>query len=369
MKNSKEIKQEAVKNNWKHKKQTDIINSSAAQYLTFVASYGEDSASIEMRYQNENIWLTQKMMAELYGVSVPAVNQHLKTLFDCAELTDSVIKKYLITASDGKQYETNHYNLQAIIAVGFKIEDQRAVQFRKWAAEIVKQYTIQGWVMDIPRLKNGNVLTDEFFERQLAIIREIRLSERKFYQKITDIYATAADYDKDAKITKDFFATVQNKLHWAIHGHTAAEIILERADADKTNMGLATWDAAPHGKIQKPDVLVAKNYLTDKEIGELERIVSAYLDIAELQALRKIPMTMEDWNTYLTRFLSLSSKEEMLNGKGHISAEQAKQHAESQWEKYRIVQDKLFESDFDIFAKLTNQTKQLEHIKKGKKNE
>jgi hypothetical protein len=245
-----------------------------------------------------------------------------------------------------------------IFAVGFRVNSQRATHFRKWVGQIAKDYTIQGWVMDVPRLKRGANLTDEFWERQLAIIREIRLSERKFYQKITDIYATALDYDKDAKITRDFFATVQNKLHFAIHGQTAAEVIVDRANADKTHMGLTVWEAAPDGKIQKPDVVIAKNYLTDNEIGELERVVSAYLDIAENYAMRKIPLTMEDWDKYLTNFLK-NINEKVLTGKGRISAEQARLHAESEFEKYRIVQDRLYESDFDRFFKLENEVKQI----------
>ena len=257
----------------KKKKDEITIRSSAAEYLTFVASTGDSSESIEMRYEDENIWLTQKMMAELYDVSVAAINQHLKTIFDDSELEkDSVIKKYLITAADGKNYNTNHYNLQAIIAVGFKINNDRAVQFRKWANAIVKDYTIQGWVMDKERLKNsGTILTKEYFDHLLDEIREIRLSERKFYQKITDIYATALDYDKTAKTTKDFFANVQNKLHWAIHKHTAAELIMERANAEKPNMGLTSWEKYPEGKIQKYDVSIAKNYL-NLEIKKTEGV-------------------------------------------------------------------------------------------------
>jgi hypothetical protein len=361
MKSTRWSRQKAVEDNWKQRKQPAMIVSSAAEYLTFVAATGDNPASVEMRYQDENIWLTQKMMAELYGVSVAAINQHLKTLYNDGEMSEATIKKYLIVQNEGVrqvQREIDHYNLQAIIAVGFKIENQRAVQFRKWAAEIVKNYTIQGWVMDVPRLKNGHLLTDTFFERQLAIIREIRLSERKFYQKVTDIYAMAIDYDKNSKITRDFFATVQNKLHFAIHGQTAAEIIMTRADASKRYMGLTTWEGAPDGKIQKPDVSIGKNYLTDQEIGELERIVSAYLDLAELQAMRHQPMTMEDWEKYLSRFLKLSRRE-MFNGKGRVSAQEAKEFAETQWEKYRIVQDRLFESDFDRFLRLTEETNKL----------
>jgi len=250
------------------------IRSGAAEYLTFVAATGEQANSIEMRYEDENIWLTQKMMAELYGVSVPAINQHLKKIFADGELSEeSVIKHYLITASDGKNYNTKHYNLQATIAVGFKIENERAVQFRKWANGIVKDYTIQGWVMDEERLKyGGTVLTKDYFEKQLEKIREIRLSERRFYQKITDLYATALDYDPSAKATKRFFAAVQNKLHYAVHGQTAAEVIVDRADAEKEHMGLTSWDGSPNGKIHKSDVTVAKNYLSQTELDQMARI-------------------------------------------------------------------------------------------------
>lgn len=344
---------------------TPTIRSSAAEYLAFVAATGDDAQSIEMRYQDENIWLTQKMMAELYDVSVPAINQHLKRIFDDAELSpNSVIQEYLITASDGKSYRTKHYNLQAIIAVGFKVNNPRAVQFRKWAGQIVKDYTIQGWAMDVERLKKGHMFTDEYFERQLEYIREIRLSERKFYQKVTDLYATAFDYDSNAKTTRDFFALVQNKLHWATHRHTAAELIVVRADADRQNMGLTSWEAAPDGKIVKSDVSVAKNYLNADEMDYLERIVSLYLDFAEFQAMRKIPMSMEDWAKRLDGFLEFNGNE-ILTGPGKISHEQAKLHAETEFEKYRIVQDRLFESDFDRFVAL--QAKQTEIASKENK--
>lgn len=331
-------------------KKTDVtLRSSAAEYLTFVASTGESDASYEMRYEDENIWLTQKMMAALYDVSVAAINQHLKRIFEDGELRqETVIKKYLITASDGKRYNTNHYNLQAIIAVGFKVNNQRAVQFRKWAGQIVKDYTIQGWTMDVDRLKKGHMFTDEYFDRQLQLIREIRLSERKFYQKVTDLYATAFDYDKDAETTRLFFQTVQNKMHFAVHRHTAAELIVERADASKEHMGLTTWDNAPNGKILKADVTIAKNYLNEQEMRYLERIVSIYLDYAEMQAERRIPMSMEDWAKRLDGFLEFNGNE-LLIGPGKISAEQAKLHAETEYEKYRIIQDRLYASDFDRF--------------------
>ena len=334
-----------------HKKETAMVRSSAAEYLTFVAAGGGSEASVEMRYEDENIWLTQKMMATLYDVSVPAINQHLKRIFADNELEEAaVIKQYLTTAADGKNYRVKHYNLQAIIAVGFKIENERAVQFRKWANQIVKDYTIQGWTMDVERLKRGGILTDEFFERQLEKIREIRLSERKFYQKITDIYATALDYDPTATATKRFFAAVQNKMHYAIHGQTAAEVIVDRADHRKENMGLTHWEGAPHGKIHRYDVSIAKNYLSEFELAQMQRIVSAYLDMAELQAMRKIPMTMEDWEKRLAGFLKLWDRE-ILQDAGKVSAELAKTHAESEFEKYRIVQDRLFESDFDRMVK------------------
>lgn len=329
------------------------IRSSAAEYLTYVAAVGGSEQSLEMRYENENVWLTQKMMAELYGVSVPAINQHIKNILEDGELTEnSVIKKYLITANDGKNYQANHYNLQMIIAVGFKVNNERAVQFRKWAGQIVKDYTIQGWVMDKERLKNfGTILTEDYFEKQLEAIREIRISERRFYQKVTDIYSTALDYDPSAKITQDFFKKVQNKLHWAIHGHTTAELILERADSQKENMGLKTWATSPKGKIMKSDVIVAKNYLNKEELSALELIVSGYLDFAEMQANRHIPMTMEDWAKHLDRIL-MATEHELLTNAGKISMEVAQAHAITEWEKYRIVQDKLFRSDFDYFLEL-----------------
>lgn len=331
------------------KKDEITIHSSAAEYLTYVAAVGDQADSMEMRYENENIWLTQKMMAVLYDVDVRTINYHLKKIFEDGELKeDSVIQDFRITAADGKSYKTKHYNLQAIIAVGFKVNNDRAVRFRKWSGQIVKDYTIQGWTMDKERLKKGHMFTDEYFERQLQNIREIRLSERKFYQKITDLYATAFDYDKDAKTTRRFFQTIQNKMHWAVHRHTAAELIVERADAEKAHMGLTTWEAAPDGKIVKADVSIAKNYLSDKEMSYMERIVSLYLDYAELQAERKIPMSMEDWAKRLDGFLEFNGNEILMDA-SKISAEQAKLHAETEFEKYRIVQDRLFVSDYDKF--------------------
>jgi len=333
------------------KKEVSMVRSSAAEYLTFVAAGGSSETSVEMRYEDENIWLTQKLMALLYDVSVPAINQHLKRIYADSELEENaVVKQYLITAADGKNYNTKHYNLQAIIAVGFKIENERAVQFRKWANQIVKDYTIQGWTMDVERLKHGGILTDEFFERQLEKIREIRLSERKFYQKITDIYATALDYDPTATATKRFFAAVQNKMHYAVHGQTAAKIIVDRADHKKEKMGLTSWEGAPSGKIHRYDVAIAKNYLSEFELGQMQRIVSAYLDMAEMQAMRKIPMTMADWEERLSGFLRLWDRE-ILQDAGRVTAELAKAHAETEFEKYRVVQDRLFESDFDMAVK------------------
>ena len=341
---------------------TSVVRSSAAEYLTFIAASGHSESSIEMRYEDENIWLTQKMMATLYAVTVPAISQHLKRIFADNELTrEATIKPYLIVQTEGERQvkrAVDHYNLQAIIAVGFKIENERAVQFRKWANQIVKDYTIQGWTMDVERLKGGgSVLTDEFFERQLEKIREIRLSERKFYQKITDIYATALDYDPTATATQRFFAAVQNKMHYAIHGNTAAEVIVDRADHRKEHMGLTSWDGAPQGKIHHYDVSIAKNYLSSEELGQMQRIVSAYLDMAEMQAMRKIPMTMADWEVRLSGFLKLWDRE-ILQDAGKVTAELAKTHAESEFEKYRIIQDRLFESDFDRLLKQTERNKE-----------
>ena len=323
-----------------------LVRSSAAEYLTFVAASGQ--GGVEAVYADENIWLTQKMMGVLYDVNVRTVNGHLKNIFADSELQeDSVIRKFRITAADGKTYNTQHYKLPAIIAVGYKVNSERAVQFRKWATGIIEQFTIKAYVMDDERIKaGGSVLTDQYFEEQLQRIREIRVSERKFYQKITDIYATAIDYDVTAQATKRFFATVQNKLHWAIHGQTAAEVVYHRANADQPYMGLTSWKDAPLGKIQKFDVVVAKNYLTEAEMAQLSRLVNAYLDVAEDMAQRKIPMTMQDWETRLNRFIEATDRE-VLQDAGKVTAEIAKTHAECEFEKYRIVQDRLFQSDFD----------------------
>ncbi len=331
-------------------KEVSIVRSSAAEYLTFVAASG--TGGVEAVCADESIWLTQKMMGVLYDVETQTVNYHLKTVFSDSELQEAaVIRKFRITAADGKNYNTKHYKLPAIIAVGYKVNSERAVQFRKWATTIIEEYTIKAYVMDDERIKSGgSILIDQYFEEQLQRIREIRLSERKFYQKITDIYATSIDYDVTAEATKRFFATVQNKLHWAIHGQTAAEVIVNRADAEKENMGLTTWKDAPRRKIQKFDVVVAKNYLSENEMAQLTRLVSAYLDIAEDMALRKMPMTMQDWETRLNRFIAATDRE-ILQDAGKVTAEIAKAHAESEFEKYRIVQDRLFESDFDRMLK------------------
>ncbi len=331
------------------KKADKLIRSSAAEYLTYVAAAGENG--VELRYEDENIWLTQKMLSVLYGVSTSAINQHIKKIYEDKELEEkSTIKNFLIVQDEGNRKISRnviHYNLQMIIAVGFKVDNERAIQFRKWANQIVKDFTIKGWVMDDERLKNdGSILTKKYFEEQLERIREIRMSERKFYQKITDIYATSIDYDKTAKATIRFFSSVQNKLHYAVSGNTAAEIIYNRADSQKENMGLTSWKGAPDSKIHKYDVVIAKNYLSEKEIGQLERMVSAYLDLAEMQAMRHIPMTMEDWEERLNGFLTLWDHD-VLKDNGKISAEMAKIHAETEFEKYRIVQDKIYISDFD----------------------
>lgn len=341
------------------------IRSSAAEYLTYISAVGDNANSIEMRYEDENIWLTQKMMSVLYGVDVRTINDHIKKIFEDNELEESsTIRNFRIVQNEGGRdvsRDTKHYNLQMIIAVGFKVNNDKAVQFRKWANTVVKDYTIQGWVMDEERLKNGgSILTKDYFEKQLQKIREIRMSERRFYQKVTDIYATSVDYDSTATATKKFFASVQNKLHHSVHGHTAAELIVERANAEKEHMGLTTWDAYPDGKIQKYDVTVAKNYLQEKEIRQLERLVSSYLDYAEMQAERNIPMTMQDWSERLNNFLKFMDYD-VLQDAGKVSAEIAKLHAESEFEKYRVIQDKLYVSDFDRFLELEQKSKDNEN--------
>ena len=336
----------------KKEKDEITIRSSAAEYLTYVASVGDQQGSIEMRYEDENIWLTQKMMATLYDVDVRTINEHIKKIYSDSELEeDSTIRNFRIVQTEGSRQvtrDTKHYNLQMIIAVGFKVNSKRAVQFRKWVNQIAKDYTIKGWVMDDDRLKRGTYLTEKYFDEQLERIREIRASERKFYQKITDLYATAIDYDKNAATTRRFYATVQNKMHYAVHGHTAAELIVERADHTKEHMGLTTWADAPEGKIKKSDVTVAKNYLSQDEMKQLNRMVTAYLDFAENMTLRHIPLTMQDWEMRLNSFIEMFDYG-ILQDAGKVSAEIAKLHAETEFEKYRVIQDRLFISDFDRY--------------------
>ena len=336
----------------KKKKDKITIRSSAAEYLTYVASVGDLQGSIEMRYEDENIWLTQKMMATLYDVDVRTINEHIKKIYSDSELEeDSTIRNFRIVQTEGSRQvtrDTKHYNLQMIIAIGFKVNSERAVQFRKWVNQIAKDYTIKGWVMDDERLKRGTYLTEKYFDEQLERIREIRASERKFYQKITDLYATAIDYDKNAATTRRFYATVQNKMHYAVHGHTAAELIVKRADHTKEHMGLTTWADAPEGKIKKSDVTVAKNYLSQDEMKQLNRMVTAYLDFAENMTLRHIPLTMQDWEMKLNSFIEMFDYG-ILQDAGKVSAEIAKLHAETEFEKYRVIQDRLFMSDFDRY--------------------
>lgn len=348
------------------RKQDPLARSSAAEYLTFVAATGDSTESVEMRYEDENIWLTQKMMAALYDVDVRTINEHIRKIYADEELTEgTTVRNFRIVQTEGSRQvnrQLKHYNLRMIIAVGFKVNNDRAIQFRKWANAIVKDYTIQGWAMDSDRLKNGgSVLTKKYFDHLLEQIREIRMSERRFYQKITDIYATALDYDRSAKTTRLFFAEVQDKLYWAIHRHTAAELIVERANAQKPHMGLTSWEQYPNGKIQKYDVSIAKNYLSKEELQALERIVTMYLDYAEYQASRHIPMTMQDWSQRLNRFLEFNEHEILLDT-GRVTHEIAKAFAESEFEKYRVVQDRLFESDFDRFLALEEMEKNTKAI-------
>ncbi|BBE51874.1 hypothetical protein OYT1_ch2359 [Ferriphaselus amnicola] len=324
------------------------IRNSTAEFLIFTGQSGEQS--IEARYEDENVWLTQKLMAALFDVSVPTINEHLKNVFEQGEVTrEATIRKFRTVQTEGsREVERNidFYNLDAIISVGYRVNSVRATQFRQWATQVLREFAIKGYVLDKKRMENGAFLGEDYFERLLAEIREIRLSERKFYQKITDIYATSVDYNKDAPTTRDFFAKVQNKLHFAIHGHTAAELVVKRADSNKEHMGLTSWENAPLGKIIKNDVVIAKNYLNKEELESLGRIVNAYLELAEERALRKIPMTMEDWAIRLDKFLELTERE-ILQDSGKVTAQIAKDFAESEFEKYRIVQDRLFESDFD----------------------
>ncbi len=321
------------------------IRNSTAEFLVFTNQ--NKTSTIEVRYEDETIWLSQKLMAELFDVKIPTINEHLKKIFSSGELDEnSVIRKFLITASDGKNYNTKYYNLDAVISVGYRVNSTRATQFRQWATQVLKEYAIKGYVLDRKRMENGSFIDEDYFEHLLEEIREIRLSERRFYQKVTDIYATSIDYNKNAPTTRDFFAKVQNKLHYAIHQHTAAELIVKRSDSEKTHMGLTSWKNSPNGKIIKSDVSIAKNYLTKDELEELGRIVNAYLDLAENRAKRQIPMTMEDWAKRLDLFLQYDDRE-ILQNAGSISAAIAKAYAETEFEKYRIIQDRLFQSDFD----------------------
>lgn len=334
------------------KKKKLQIRNSTAEFLIFTNQAKEDG--IEVRVQNETIWLSQKLMGVLFDCSTDNISLHLKNIFKENELDESAVtEEFSVTASDGKTYRTKHYNLDAIISVGYRVNTGRATAFRQWATSVLKDYAIRGYVIDKKRMENGSFLDEDYFEHLLAEIREIRLSERRFYQKITDIYATSMDYNKDAVITKEFFAKVQNKLHYAIHGHTAAELIVSRANAEKEHMGLTSWEKSPNGKIVKTDVSIAKNYLTETELESLGRIVNAYLDLAEDRAKRHIPMTMDDWAKRLDKFLEADDRD-ILQNSGKVTAQIAKSFAESEFEKYRIVQDRLFESDFDKEIKRMN---------------
>lgn len=322
------------------------IRNSTAEFLIFTKQNKEKT--IEVIVDEETVWLSQKLMAELFGTTRNNITMHLTSIFNNELNKDSVCKDFLHTASDGKNYKTKYYNLDAIIAVGFKINSERAIEFRLWAISILKQYSIKGYVLDKERLKNGTFLNENYFNELLQEIREIRISERNFYQKITDIYATSMDYNVTSPITKEFFKTVQNKMHYAVHGNTAAEVIINRANHKKDHMGLTNWKKSPNGKITVSDVVIAKNYLTEKELKSLERIVTMYLDYAEDQAERHIPMTMEDWKEKLDVFLKFNERE-ILNNPGRISHKMAESFALSEFEKYRVIQDKIFESDFDKF--------------------
>lgn len=323
------------------------IRNSTAEFLIFQIEGKEDG--VQVMYRDENIWCSQKAMAQLFDCSTDNIGLHLKNIFKSGELLeDSVTEKFSATASDGKNYLTKFYNLDAIISVGYRVNSTRATQFRQWCTFILRQFAIRGYVIDKKRMENGSFIGEDYFEHLLAEIREIRLSERRFYQKLTDIYATSIDYNRDAPTTLLFFKKVQNKMHYAVHGHTAAELILERANADKEHMGLTTWENAPDGKIVKPDVSIAKNYLKESELEDMGRIVNSFLDLAEDMAKRHIPMTMEDWAKRIDRFLDLTDRP-VLTDSGHVSAEQAKEYAETEFEKYRVIQDKLFQSDFDRF--------------------
>ena len=324
------------------------IRSSAAEFLIFEKQAHADS--IEVRYEDGTLWLTQKMMANLFDVDVRTVNEHLINIYKTEELErDTTIRKFRIVQTEGTRQvsrEIDHYNLDAVISVGYRVNSIRATQFRRWATQVLKQYAITGYVIDRKRMENGAFLDEDYFERLLEEIREIRLSERRLYQKITDIYATSVDYDKDSPLTKAFFANVQNKMHYAITGNTAAELIMDRADSRVEHMGLSTWESAPDGKILKSDVTVAKNYLKKDELEAMGRLVNSFLDLAEDFAKRRVPLTMEDWKTRLDGFLSLTGRQ-LLQGSGSVLMAEAKAHAKSEYEKYRITQDRLYKSDFD----------------------
>jgi hypothetical protein len=342
---------------------TKLIRNSTAEFLIFTGRTGEKS--IEARYEDGTVWLTQQLMAELFQVQPQNITIHLKNIYAEGEISEaSTCKEFLQVQTEGKrriERKRKFYNLDAILSVGYRVNSVRATQFRQWATNVLREFAIKGYVLDQKRMENGSFLGEDYFERLLEEIREIRLSERLFYQKITDIYATSIDYNKEAPTTKTFFSKVQNKLHYAIHGHTAAELIRQRADATQPDMGLTSWEKSPGGKILKSDVAIDKNYLTKEELQSLGRIVNAYLDLAEERAMRKIPMTMEDWSRRLDAFLQFTEREILQDG-GKVSAEIAKAHAESEFEKYRIVQDRLFESDFDKIVK------QIEAgMKKGRK--
>ena len=324
------------------------IRNSTAEFLIFQA---EDKAQgVQVFYKDETIWATQEAIATLFDKGRSTITEHLKNIFKSGELDpNSVCRKFRRTASDGKNYETQFYNLDAIISVGYRVNSRRATQFRQWCTAVLRQFAIRGYVIDRKRMENGAFISEDYFEYLLEEIREIRLSERRFYQKITDIYATAIDYNPNAPTTQEFFAKVQNKMHYAVHGHTAAELILERANAEKEHMGLTTWEHAPKGKILKPDVTVAKNYLKETELESMGRIVNGFLEVAEDMAKRHIPMTMEDWAKRIDKFLDMTERP-ILTDAGDVSAEQAKEHAEAEFEKYRVIQDRIFESDFDHFS-------------------
>ena len=323
------------------------IRNSTAEFLIFQAEGKEQG--IEVFYKDKTVWCTQKAMGMLFDCDRSVVTKHLKNIFDSGELNESAVcAKFAHTASDGKKYMTQFYNLDAIISVGYRVNSIRATQFRQWATSVLREYAIRGYVLDRKRMENGTFLDEDYFEHLLAEIREIRLSERRFYQKLTDIYATSMDYNKDAPTTRLFFKRIQNKMHYAVHGRTAAELIMDRADADKEHMGLTTWENAPDGKIVKTDVSIAKNYLKQMELEDMGRIVTAVLEFAESRAKRHIPMTMEDWAKRIDAYLS-SDERPLLTDAGSISHEQAVLHAETEFERYRIVQDRLFQSDFDRY--------------------